>query len=67
MPSSRISQILQMVRGIKDPDGMFDSLMQNNPQFRDFVAANRGKTPEQIAQENGIDLSIINMIKSGRF
>ena len=31
--------------------------MLQNPQFRQFVEANRGKTPEQVAQEHGIDLS----------
>ena len=30
--------------------------MQNNPKFREFVEANRGKSQEQIAQEMGVDL-----------
>jgi len=39
----------------KNPDTMFAELYNNNPQFKQFVDANKGKSPEQIAQENGID------------
>jgi signal-transduction protein with cAMP-binding, CBS, and nucleotidyltransferase domain len=41
----------------KNPDELFKQLMQNNPQFRQFYEANKDKTPEQIAKENGIDLT----------
>lgn len=34
--------------------GIFNRLMNSNPQFRDFVNSNAGKTPQQIAQEHGI-------------
>ena len=51
---SQISQIKNMMAG-KNPDTMFAELYNNNPQFKQFVDANKGKTPEQIAQENGID------------
>lgn len=43
----------------KNPDEYFNELMRNNPQFRQFVEANRGKTPEQIAGENGIDINLL--------
>lgn len=47
-----------MVAG-KNPDTMFSDLYNNNPQFRQFVDANKGKSPEQIAQENGIDINLL--------
>lgn len=55
---SQISQIKNMVAG-KNPDAMFSDLYNNNPQFRQFVDANKGKSPEQIAQENGIDINLL--------
>jgi hypothetical protein len=42
-----------------DPQTMYQSLMQSNPQFAEFVRSNQGKTPEQIAQENGIDYGVV--------
>lgn len=53
---SQIQSINNMLNG-KNPDELFKQLMQNNPQFRQFYEANKNKTPEQIAQENGIDLT----------
>lgn len=35
------------------------SMMKSNPQFAQFVEQNRGKSPEQIAKENGIDLGAV--------
>ena len=45
----------------KNPDELFKQLMQNNPQFRQFYEQNKDKSPEQIAKENGIDLT--NLLK----
>lgn len=42
-----------------NPQAMYQSLMQGNPQFAEFVRSNQGKTPEQIARENGIDYGIV--------
>lgn len=53
-----ISNIMRMAKS-KSPEQAFMSLMQSNPQFRKFVEQNKGKTPEQIAQEYGVDLSQI--------
>lgn len=53
---SQIQSINNMLNG-KNPDELFTQLMQNNPQFRQFYEANKNKTPEQIAKENGIDLT----------
>lgn len=55
---SQIAQIKNMLDG-KNPDAVFNELMKNNPQFRNFIESNRGKSPEDIARENGIDPTIL--------
>lgn len=59
MTGGRMNQAMDMLRMMKNgnPEQIFQSMMNSNPQFRQFVEANKGKTPEQVAQENGIDLS----------
>ena len=59
-PNSRnlLSQINSLLSG-KNPDAVFSELLQNNPQFRSFVEQNKGKTPEQIAKENGLNIEQI--------
>ncbi|MCQ2465731.1 MAG: hypothetical protein MJ095_09125 [Oscillospiraceae bacterium] len=47
-----------MISG-KNPDELYNELMKNNQQFREFVQNNQGKSAEQIARENGIDLSFM--------
>lgn len=39
-----------------NPEVMFQQMMNTNPQFKEFVLANRGKSADQIARENGINL-----------
>lgn len=53
-----ISRISGMMQG-KDPRMIYNMMMQKNPQFANFVNQNMGKSAEQIAQENGIDFSLI--------
>lgn len=48
-----------------NPQAMYDQLMRTNPQFANFVQQNQGKTPEQIAAENGIDYSAVRRFMSG--
>ena len=58
---SQLSNIRQLING--DSTAAFGRMMQN-PQFRQFVEANRGKTPEQIASEYGIDFNQVrNLMK----
>ena len=57
-PQNNILQILQMLKS-GNPEQIARNMMQNNPQFRQFVEANKGKSPEQVAKENGIDLNKI--------
>lgn len=56
----QVANLMKMLRS-GNPDQIAQQMMQSNPQFRKFVEANRGKTPEQVAREHGIDL---NQIKS---
>lgn len=51
-----LAHIMQMLRS-GNPEQIAKSLMQQNPQFRAFVEANKGKSPEQVAREHGVDLS----------
>lgn len=55
---SQISSIKNMFEG-KNPDDIYNNMLQNNPQFRDFIEANKGKSIEQIARENGINPSLL--------
>ena len=54
-PMAQIAGIKQMLQG-KNPDAVFNMMMQNNPQFAQFVQANRGKSPADIAKAYGIDM-----------
>jgi hypothetical protein len=47
-----------MLQG-KNPSAVMQSMLNNNPQFAQFVQMNKGKSPEQIAKENGIDFEQI--------
>ena len=53
-----LGHIMQMLRS-GNPERIAQSLMQQNPQFRAFVQANQGKSPEQVAREHGVDLSAL--------
>ena len=53
-----IMNIFQMLKN-GNPEQIAMNLMQRNPQFRQFVEANKGKSPEQVAKENGVDLAQI--------
>ena len=56
----QVANILKMLRS-GNPEQIAQQMMQTNPQFRKFVEANKGKTPEQVAREYGVDL---NQLKS---
>lgn len=62
-PMNKMGQVANLMKMLRtgNPEQIAQQMMQNNPQFRQFVEANRGKTPEQVAREHGIDL---NQIKS---
>lgn len=53
--AGRVAEVRRMLNG-QGPEVLFNRMMQNNPAFAQFVQENRGKSPEQLAQEYGIDL-----------
>ena len=57
--NNKVAQVMQVMKMLRsgNPDQIAQQMMQSNPQFRQFVEANKGKTPEQVAKEYGIDLS----------
>ena len=55
-PVAMIAQLISVLKG-KDPEKLIPMLMQRNPQFAQFVQSCKGKTPEQVAAEHGIDLN----------
>ena len=59
--SNSMACLMNIARMVKNgnPEQIAQNLMQQNPQFRQFVEANRGKSPEQVAQEHGFNLSAI--------
>ena len=57
-PQNNLVNIIQMLKS-GNPEQIAMNLMQRNPNFKAFVDANRGKSPEQVAKENGIDLNAV--------
>jgi hypothetical protein len=51
---STINSVKQLMGG-KNPAAFAQILAQRNPQFAKFLTENKGKTPEQIAKENGLN------------
>lgn len=49
------NQVKQLAGG--NPEALFNMMFNSNPQFKQFVLNNQGKTPQQIARENGIDIN----------
>ena len=60
-PMNNMQQMMQMVNGIKqmmngqNPDTVMKLFAQKKPQFTQFLQDNQGKSPQQIAQEYGLD------------
>lgn len=51
-----LANIMRLLKS-GNPEQIAQQMMQQNPKFREFMEANKGKTPEQVAQEHGFDLS----------
>ena len=64
-PMNNMRQMMQMVNGIKqmmngqNPDAVMKLFAQKNPQFAQFLRDNQGKSPQQIAQEYGLDWNMV--------
>ena len=57
----KINAVKQMISG-QNPGSVYTMMMNTNPQFRSFVEQNKGKTPQQIAGENGIDYTLVQKL-----
>lgn len=53
-----LGRVMQMLRS-GNPEQIAQNLMQSNPQFRAFMEANKGKSPDQVAREHGMDMNKI--------
>ena len=64
-PMNNMRQMMQMVNGIKqmmnaqNQDTVMKLFAQKNPQFAQFLRDNHGKSPQQIAQEYGLDWNMV--------
>ena len=64
-PMNNMRQMMQMVNGInqmmngQNPDTVMKLFAQKNPQFAQFLRDNQGKSPQQIAQDYGIDWNMV--------
>ena len=64
-PMNNMRQMMQMVNGIKqimngqNPDTVMKLFAQKNPQFAQFLRDNQGKSPQQIAQDYGLDWGMV--------
>ena len=64
-PMNNMRQMMQMVNGIKqmmngqNPDTVMKLFAQKNQQFAQFLRDNQGKSPQQIAQEYGLDWNMV--------
>ena len=54
----RMLEIKQLLNG-QAPEVIYNRMMQSNPAFANFVRQNAGKSPEQLAQEYGVDLQTL--------
>lgn len=52
----QVASVMKMLRS-SNPDQIDQQMMQSNPHFRQFIEQNKGKTPDQVAREHGLDLS----------
>ena len=58
---AQIKQIVHMLKG-QNPDQLLQMFAQKNPQFSQFMRANQGKSPQQIAADYGIDMSLVQQL-----
>lgn len=54
-------QAVNMMRHA-NPEQVMQTMIRDNPQFAEFINANKGKSPEQIASEHSIDINAIKQM-----
>lgn len=59
--TQQIRQIKQMLNG-QNPDAVAQLFAQKNPQFAQFQRDIAGKTPQQVAQEYGLDWNMVKQM-----
>lgn len=60
---SRMAMLRQMMQG--DPSTLISNLAQTNPSFAQFMAQNRGRTPQEAFKAYGYDFDeIMRMVNS---
>lgn len=59
--NNSIAWLAQMLR-TGNPQQIAMSMMQSNPQFRDFMKSVQGKSPQQFCQEHGLDFGQISKL-----
>ena len=57
----QISGVMQMLKS-GNPEQIAQQMMQSNPQFRQFMEQNKGKSPEQVAREHGLDIEQVKQL-----
>lgn len=55
-----MAQLRSMMQG--DPSALISNLAQSNPQFAQFLAQNRGRTPEEAFKAYGYDFGEISRL-----
>ena len=57
-PANKMGQVASLMKMLQsgNPEQAFQQMMQNNPQFRQFVEQKKAKTPEKVAGKEGISL-----------
>ena len=55
---AQIKQMVPMLKG-QNPDQLLQMFAQKHPPFAQFMRANQGKSPQQIAADYGIDMSLV--------
>lgn len=57
-PFQMLSELSNFMSG-KNPQLIFNTLLNGNPKFAEFVSKNKGKSIEQIASDYGVDINAI--------
>ena len=59
-PTNNLANAINLIKSIQNPQQFVMNMLQNNPQFQSFFNANKNKSIDQIAQENGLDITELN-------
>lgn len=60
--ANSMNLIKQFCGNKKDASATFNQLMQSNPQFRQFINQNSGKSLEEISKAYGLDIELVKEV-----